>query len=350
MGYYEPVRKALKAADELASLLEADFDAARGGFTWWHDYGLEIDAVTGIMDYLYGLVSGVRENLRIAASHLADLKEYRYSDDLWMTGQFRATGHPPVRGDFEARREARIDSHTAGVLRAAGSILDNLAGIVVAIGGFDTDLMKSSLGLLLPLDDGPKYPGPKVRGQLHLDKTVLDPADRQGSLLRATRSSLQHAGPEGWLGWTRQSRDDRVHRASRISVAYFHKDKIFRPLPRQPEHADSHAFRGASSTNELLLEEDSLVTLAGVVDSLNIAVVGTFIECVALWCYRKGHPDHIAQPVRQWPTDKPPRDTTFPGYLPGSATLPDDSVVLISPSTGARLTAARVLDGQTPAR
>jgi len=38
--------------DELASLLEADFDVERGGFTWWHDYDLDGAAVTGIMDYL----------------------------------------------------------------------------------------------------------------------------------------------------------------------------------------------------------------------------------------------------------------------------------------------------------
>jgi hypothetical protein len=43
----------------------------------WRDYGLDGVAFTGIIDYPYELVSGVRENLRIAVMHLADLKEYR---------------------------------------------------------------------------------------------------------------------------------------------------------------------------------------------------------------------------------------------------------------------------------
>ncbi|MEU8632778.1 hypothetical protein AB0C38_11455 [Amycolatopsis sp. NPDC048633] len=353
MRYHEPVSKALKAAADLTALIQADFDLARGGCAWWHSYGLDIDAVTGIMDYLYGLVSGVRENLRIGAIHLYDLRQCRFSDDRWTIEQFKSgagRSRSLVRGDQEARREARIDAHTAGVLRAAGSALDNLAGIVVAVGGFDTELVKADLGKLLPLTDGPDYPGPDVRGQLKLQKRkVLDPTDKQGVLLRAVRSSLQYAGPEGWLDWTRWSRNDRVHRGARITVNYIHKDKIARPLPRQPDYPEAHAYRTARDPHKLFLEEDALDTLAGIVDSLNSAIVGSFLACEALWTYRRDHPDQIVQPAGQW-SNKPPRDVAFNGYQPGSATLPKDSVALVSPETGARFQASRLLDGQSPTR
>ncbi|GAB3719037.1 hypothetical protein GCM10027598_31310 [Amycolatopsis oliviviridis] len=352
MRYHEPVHKALKAADDLTALIQADFDTTRGGCAWWHDYGLDIDAVTGIMDYLYGLVLGVGENLRIGAIHLYDLRECRFSDDRWTIAQFKngaGRSKSLIRGDQEARREARIDAHTAGVLRAAGSTLDNLAGIIIAVGGFDMELVKADLGKLLPLTDGADYPGPDVRGQLKLQKKVLDPTDKQGTLLRAARSSLHHAGPEGWLDWTRWSRNDRVHRGARIAVNYIQKDKIARPLPRQPDYPEAHAYRTASDPRKLFLEEDSLDTLAGIVDSLNSAVVGTFVACEQLWAYRRDHPDQIVQPSGQWP-NKPPRDVTFNGYRPGSATLPKDSVALVSPATGTRFQASRVLDGQNPTR
>ncbi|MEV5721815.1 hypothetical protein AB0L41_48870 [Amycolatopsis mediterranei] len=350
MRYHEPVQKALKAADGLAELIQTDLDAQRGGCTWWHDYGLEITAITGIMDYLIGLISGVRENLRIAAVHLADLRDHRFADDRWMGEQFKArNGHPPIRGDHEARREARIDAGVVGVLQAAGSILDNLAGIVVAVGGFDTELIQADLGRLLPFTEGPGYPGDGVRGQLKLCKRkVLDPADRQGTLLRATRSALRHAGPDGWLDWTKGSRNDRVHRAGRLSVNYISNGKIARPLPLQPEHPEAHAFREATDTSKLLLTEDSLVTLAGIVGSLDAAVVGIFVPCEELWRYRKDHPDEIAQPAGQWP-DKPPRDVGFDGYQPGSAAPPEDSVAVISPYTAARFQAAQILDVHTTA-
>lgn len=134
MRYHEPVQKALKAANDLRARVQADFDITRGGCAWWHGYGLDIDAVTGIMDYLYGLVSGVSENLRIGAIHLSDLRECRFSDDRWIAEQFnKGPDRDLTRGDHEARREARIDANTAGVLRAAGSTLDNLAGIIVAV-------------------------------------------------------------------------------------------------------------------------------------------------------------------------------------------------------------------------
>jgi hypothetical protein len=353
MRYDEPVHKAMKAAEELTALIEADFDTTRGGCSWWHDYNLDITAVTGIMDYLYGLVSGVKENLRIAAVHLADLGESRFSDDRWTLAQFSAGAgrtHALRRGDHESRREARIDAHTAGVLRAAGSTLDNLAGIIVIVGGFDTELMKADLGKLLPMTDGPEYPGPMVRGQLKLnEKNVLDPNDKQGTLLRATRSSLRHAGPEGWLDWTRLSRNDSVHRGARLGINYIEKGKIARPLPRQPDYPEAHAIKTARDPNKLFLAEDSLDTLSGTVDSLNVAIVGAFIACKELWTYRRAHPDQIVQPASQWP-GKPPRDVTFDGYQSGSATPPSNSIVLVAPATGTRFQAGQMLDGQTPSR
>jgi hypothetical protein len=351
MGYDQPVLNALTEVDKLANLLEADSDVERGGFTWWHDYGLDSAAVTRIMDYLYGLVSGVRENLRIAAVHLADLKECRFADDRWMIQQVKQTDRPPHlhRSDFEGRREARIDAHTAGMLRTVGSILDNLAGVVIAVGGFDTALMKADLGLLQPLSDGTSYPGPSVRGKLGLTETALDHADQQGNLLRVTRSSIQYAGPEGWLDWTKWSRNDRVHRASRIKINLFQPgDKIARPLPRQPEHTQAHAIRTSGEVTELLLSEDSLTTLEGVLDSVNAAVVGISLGCAKLWHYRRLHPENIMQPSGQWPTGKSPRDAAFAGYRPGSIAPQNKSVVMISHRTDRRLQAAKVLDGDTP--
>jgi hypothetical protein len=47
---------------------------------------------------------------------------------------------------------------------------------------------------------------------------------------------------------------------------------------------------------ELVLSEDSLVTLEGVLGSVNAAVVGIFLGCAELWHYRRLHPDQIAQP------------------------------------------------------
>lgn len=135
----------------------------------------------------------------------------------------------------------------------------------------------------------------------------------------------------------------------RIGVNYIEKGKIARPLPRQPDYPEAHAYRTANDPHKLFLEEDSLDTLAGIVDSVNVAVVGVFVACEELWTYRRHRPDQIVQPAGQWP-NKPPRDVTFNGYRPGSATLPKDSVVLVSPDTGTRFQASRVLDAQKPTR
>ncbi len=352
MGYEFPVRKALEAVAGLESALEADFDTDRGGFTWWHEYGLDGVALTGLMDYLYGLVAAVEENLRIAAVHLSDHREARYADDFALIKYLKENGQVPghhERTEPEARREARIVAHEAGVLRATGSILDALAGVVVGIGGFNANILRADLGLLQPLTDGPAYPGPEVRGRLKTTETALDPDNPQGSLLRAVRSSLRHAGPDGWLEWTQFSRNDRVHRASRIKMRIFGNDgKVAQPLTRQPDHAATLGFRSANGFNTVLLTEDSQATLSGIVESVNFAVVGAFIACEDLWHRRRDRPDMITQPAGQWPSTKPPRSTTFNGYAPNTIVPPGDLSVMVSPRTGCRLQAAKVLDGQHP--
>ncbi|RSM80465.1 hypothetical protein DL991_10060 [Amycolatopsis sp. WAC 01375] len=352
MGYDQPVLKALRATEELASLLEADFDTDRGGFTWWHDYGLDRVAITGIMDYLYGLVSAVDENLRSAAVHLADLRENRYGEDHAVIKCLKETGHLPnylQRTDLEARREARIHAHEAGVLRATGSILDTLAGVVIGIGGLDKSIVMADMACLEPLDEGAGYPGLKTRKKLNLTEKALAPDDPQGNLLRATRSSLLQAGPDGWLDWTRYSRNDRVHRASRIKMSIFGSNgKVARPLPRQPDHAATLGFHLANDIDTMLLTEDSQSTLTGVVESVNYAVIGTFLACSELWRARRDQPDLITQPSGQWTSAKPPRVATFNGYNPDTIAPQGDLAALVSPSTGRRLQAAKVVNRQHP--
>lgn len=86
MDYEKPVFAGVQAIRELGTQLDADLDTSNGGFTWWHGYNLDADTLTGIMDYLCGLVGAVRANLRSAAVHLADLTELRYTDTPMISG------------------------------------------------------------------------------------------------------------------------------------------------------------------------------------------------------------------------------------------------------------------------
>ncbi|TKG67533.1 hypothetical protein [Prauserella endophytica] len=346
MTYDDPVRKALTQSKELADLLESDFDIENGGFTWWIHYNIDSLISAGLMDYLYGLISSLRENLSSAAVHLADLTECRYADDHWTISQLRKSGgtanlHRDASGQ---RRAARIDAHTAGFLRASGTILDIVAGVVVGIGGFNKNIFKSDLKLLQPLEEGPNYPGPLVRKALNLPNSVLHDSDPQGTLLRSTRSALIHAGPTGWLDWTRQMRNDRVHRASRMSMNIFSRDgKIVQPLPRNPENPEVHEFRSANQVDKMLLSEDSLVTLRGVLDSINYAVVGISMACAELWIKRKENPQLIKQPSSQWPKVKSTSSARFEGYEPREIEMPAGASAVVHPTTGRRLQAAKVM-------
>lgn len=146
MRFQKPVRQALDATASLQRVLEADFDVDRGGFAWWHDYNLSGVALTGIMDYLYGLTVAVADNLQSAAVHLADHNELRDEVDAALLRHIK--DKRTLEGFFteaEARRDAQIHAHETGVLRAAGSILDAAAGVVVGVGGFGANILRADL-------------------------------------------------------------------------------------------------------------------------------------------------------------------------------------------------------------
>ncbi|MFD5823853.1 hypothetical protein [Lentzea sp. NPDC060358] len=351
MRFERPVREALDATASLQRLLEADFDVDLGGFLWWHNYNLSDVVITGIADYLYGLTVAVADNLQSAAVHLADHDEIRGEADAALLQHLKeASSLNGFFNEVSSRRDAQVHAHETGVLRACGSILDALAGVVVGVGGFEASILRADLGYLQPFADGPDYPGPDVRGKLKITASSLDPDDVQGALLRATRSSLRHAGPDGWLEWTQFSRNDRVHRASRLKMnLVVAADKVAKPLPRQPDFAETLGFRSARGVSSLLLTEDSQTTLAGVVGSVNVAILGTFMACEQAWTTRRANPALVPQPAGQWPTSKSPRSTTFKGYAPGSVVLPSDSTALVlNPETVRRLRAAKVFDGDHP--
>jgi hypothetical protein len=98
----------------------------------------------------------------------------------------------------------------------------------------------------------------------------------------------------------------------------------------------------------MLLTEDSQVTLAGVVESTNVAVVGIFLACSALWRKRQVQASLITQPGGQWSSAKPPRVATFNGYAPDTIVPPGNPAALVSPKTARRLQAAKVMDRDHP--
>jgi hypothetical protein len=349
MPFQKPVAAAVEAVRQLGKSLDADLDLERGGCAWWHEYGLEHDVLIGITDYLWGLLLAVENNLQTAAIHLAELKQLRYTDDLWIMRVARQPEANFRRSGIDALRRSKIDAHVVGVLRSVGSVLDTLAGVVIAVGGFKADLVMADSRSLLPLDAGPDYPGTKGRKAFGLSAQALEPADPQGSLLRATRSSFLAAGPTGWVEWATWSRNDVVHRADRNDVLVLIDERtLARPLPRQPKHLEAHAYRTSESLDEMVLTEDSLTTLSGVVGSINAAVTGTMTACTELWRRRRADPALIEQPATQWKTGGSPSNAVFEGYEPGSAVAPTGAFVSTSPTVSRRWQAAQVLDHHRP--
>jgi hypothetical protein len=313
VSYANPIMKALTETEELAVLLDADLDLVNGGFSWWHGHGLDLGVHTEITGWLVGLVFAVETNLRGAATHLTDYREARYADDRWILQRAKNGGVPNLhRSNFEARREARINAHRAGILRTAGSILDTLAGVVVGVGGLDTDLPKSDLGKRSPSLRAwailaPRFKATSTSHKMFCD-LVIDEANSSGPYARHFSTLGQP------VGWTTPK-------------------CMASALPQIPPSSSS--------------KKTPSSPLTGVLESINAAVVGVVLACKDTWLYRRSHPGELPQPSTQWPI-RPLRTTPFAGYDPQPRKAAPNESFAVATRTGRVLRATKVLDGDHP--
>jgi hypothetical protein len=108
-----------------------------------------------------------------------------------------------------------------------------------------------------------------------------------------------------------------------------------------------HGLRTTTDPTELLLNEDALITLAGVIDSINAATIGVVLACKQMWLHRRTHPAELPQPATQWPI-KPPRTTPFAGYHPQPRNAARNESLAVAPRNMRVLRATKVLDENWP--
>ena len=92
----------------------------------------------------------------------------------------------------------------------------------------------------------------------------------------------------------------------------------------------------------MYLLEDELITMEGLMQSLNATVVGTLIAAQKVWEQRRAQPFLVEQPPTQWHQPQPP--SGFEGYEPNPALFKTVSAVLVNPDDATRLESAQTLN------
>lgn len=330
--YVDRVRSAVVPLTALSQQILGDLDMDHGGVSWWCD-ALSPPCNILISDYLLGLADSTEGNLAEAAMHAQLARELWYADGYERRNQDWTQPYP--RGDRAQNRRVESAAHVGGFFRALGSVLDNCAGIVIGVAGLSCDIVRADIL------------------QLRLARAAPTGALPEGNPGRAEQIALTNAvrsavdtSPPGWLDWILGMRNTLVHRARRLNWELQddrRADRIRRPFPRNPDQTHTESLARASSLVSDLLQEDATDTIDA---SLLIAVSlvrNTATAASALWQRRRGDPDLIVQPVKQWPRVARGAVTNFSGFQPTPAL--ETGTVMFNPDTAKRFEAAQLLDG-----
>ena len=150
-------------------------------------------------------------------------------------------------------------------------------------------------------------------------------------------------GPQGWLDWTLAMRNNFVHRPRRWSIS---PGRGVSCLPRDPDKTDVETARDSDGFNGMLLTENAVESLGGVIVS-SAELIEHLSELLIGLCLARANGElAIDQPgERQWPDVG--AHSLFTGYAPGTVDLDAQfrqGAIVMSPSMGLRLIAAGLTD------
>lgn len=344
----------LRARNEAMALSEdifRDLDDIGGGIGWWSDYDLSPETRCGLSDYLIDAVNGIATHLCRADVLLQEYSRKRASDDFILRGRMRKNGGDPVARGADIAGDERSTIQRQSLVYAffnvASSVLDTLAGTVIGVAGLDLRLVKADLAKFVPFSEDPEYPSRQIRVGKSLH-TSPEAQALQLILIRAFRTSLMHAGPDGWHVWLDHKRNQLAHRGGRLQMMAFPRrgpgpdTDRFLLLDRDPDLTTVQGFLGETSTMEgMYLLEDELTTMSGLLKSLNTTVIGTIVAARGLWSDRRIQPMVLPQPAGQWHV---PHDASgFEGYAPIADLFKTVNAAIVNPVDATRLKSSGAL-------
>jgi hypothetical protein len=187
---------------------------------------------------------------------------------------------------------------------------------------------------------------------------LLAPLGTEGRTLQdellSTVVTTALAGPHGWLAWTQGMRNAITHRAHRFVMRRFYRInrrgqlEYALHLAKDPQLTDAEAFVLAADPSDIVLWEHAGTTMAGVLDQLLALTSHAFQAMDAVWQRRREQPGVLSQAEEQWKSIYPTK-RDLSGFRGFGVRLPAaEGEMRISPDTGKRFRAAKILDSDRP--
>lgn len=290
-------RRQTPQLDGLARRLADDLKVEWWGYEQLADLADERQRAI-VSDQILTTVDGVGTNLQEASDHS--------SASIALVGP-NGRAMPDPERPKEVQEMCDLDREMVGFFRAAGSVLDCLAGAAIGVLRLPLSIQRadaSSLGRLTEL-----------AGTAQGDSAVV------WSRASEAVEGVREAAPQGWFEWTLEMRNAVVHRARQLRVWLpratrkpgqrqlivpteqpAHRLVRYDPhLRRRPWLPDLAALSAKGDASENWLPEPATVTLRGIVDRLERMIEGVAKVLLDVWDDAGAGRMHLAAPGPAWP-------------------------------------------------
>lgn len=351
LGRVKPATALLdRFADDLVDQLDVD---GGNGFSWWVGYS-DWKTLTLIADYLIQAVRGTSGSLVAASLSATEHAQSRYTRQSKAAGswakldrQGTASSEDYLKAMIDPKADLKAEMTAEHTLYHLAQTLDRLAIGLLIVGGIQVkDVARSDWTKVEETKD--ELNGMKVPKKPRLELVGSAGRELQTRLL-APLGNLDQYGPEDWLTWLRETRNASTHRAPGAKWTVLdRKRRLVSPLYQQPKWSEVQTFVYAVKPGPegALLQEDSVVTLDGLCESVTRFVADLTKAMTECWDARRRAPAAIVQHGLLWPHLEPTTSRLrFRGYSGGGMIrLIKGSRLQLNDKDGIRLRAARILD------
>jgi hypothetical protein len=335
----------------------ADLDPNGGGIRWMRDQ-LDRQRACLIGDYFMSAISGVQSSLNAAALAAKGYREREHADNFWISSRWAEVRKRPgatpddflgaiVRDRAAEEREVEMLAAADHCLHHLVQGLDRLAVCIAVTGALRVKLLK------LDWDELAKFAEKRASKGHELLRQSAAGEPEQQALLSVVIDEPANHGPTDWLPWLLRARNTVTHRPPKTWLAFMTQDRkrptgLTRPFHRQPGWPEMEAWlssRGGGAF-AIVLNDEPASTLDGLTRSVCGLVTALAERCTSLVLKRRANPRLLVQSGHQWLDYFNEPLLNFPGYETPPKVRLERANVHISPDTGVRMRAFRMLDAQ----
>lgn len=288
------------------------------GIRWWMPAVRSAPRIL-VGDYLLCCTNSIATHLTAAGLHWYEFVATQEHKIVATTGAVPGPSESPL--EWLTTHGAVATIHQDGVLRALSSALDCLSGAIVGVCALPRSIKMAGFNKVRKLAN--KHSARDRAAQRDVSCLVRE------EFLCGLDAAIESCGPSGWIDWMLHYRNMLVHRGRRLELSEIEPcSDLLNPaqqialwsvknrMARNPSLSDIEAILAAESPGDVLLPENTRITIKGLIESTTELIAFVTDSLLRVWTQRRESPASVLQPYElQWTPAEAEETTNFEGYV-----------------------------------